>query len=213
MIMQRIKNATEPTTEPISLTELKVQLRINSSAEDAALTSLISAARMTLEQVTKRTIARATFQMFMDRWPCGGADAWWDGTRQGSIRELVGDSNELSIPAPPLVSVESIKTYTDADVATTMSASDYYVDTKSLDQLGRVALRTGASWPIALRTRNGIEVNYTAGYADGSVPAALKLAVLNTAAWAYNNRGDCDAACEDCGAMTLADRYIVRGTR
>jgi hypothetical protein len=209
-MLQKYKDVTNPAVEPVTLAELKAHLRITESAEDAYLTTLIVVARVTLESITRRTIARRTVQLFMDFFPCNH-DEWWDGVRDGSMTELNGRGNFFTIPRPPLVSVQSIKTYDDADASATFSASNYYVDTASDNLLGRVALRSGGVWPTALRTRNAVEVNYTAGYADGLVPAPLKHAILVLAAHAYANRGDCSEECASaCGASMLASPYIMR---
>ncbi len=204
----RRHDATAPASEPVTLAELKAQLRKTDSEEDAYLTFLIGYGRETVEQITKRTIARRTLQGFLDFFP-GGSSPWWNGVRDGSLSDFAELPRVMLIPGPPLVSVQSIKTYTDLDVSATMAATDYFVDTSDLDQLGRVALRIGAVWPIALRTRNAVEINYTAGYVDGAVPPSLKMGILMVAASAYANRGDCTEECK-CEVTKGLAQDIIR---
>lgn len=59
--MLRIKTAA--TTEPVTLAEAKVHLRVDldSTAEDALIGTLISAAREAVEQITGQALAVATY--------------------------------------------------------------------------------------------------------------------------------------------------------
>jgi uncharacterized phiE125 gp8 family phage protein len=75
---------------------------------------------------------------------------------------------------------------------------------------GRLALKRGQVWPIALRTINAIQIDYTAGHAQ--VPAPLKRAVKAMVAHMYGHRGDgCSAsdAFNDSGAAEIVGRYRV----
>ena len=79
-----------------------------------------------------------------------------------------------------------------------------------------MTLKSGATWPVALRANNAIEISYTSGYGDAAadVPAPVKRAVKQMAAYLYQNRGDgcgCDAseAFNDSGAASLFSAYKV----
>jgi uncharacterized phiE125 gp8 family phage protein len=85
--------------------------------------------------------------------------------------------------------VTHIKTYDDNDSATTMSSSDYQVDTVS--KPARVALRNGKTWPATvLRPLNGVEIKFIAGYGDheSSVPQSLRQGMLKLCVHLYENR-------------------------
>jgi uncharacterized phiE125 gp8 family phage protein len=76
-------------------------------------------------------------------------------------------------------------------------------------------LQRGATWPVALRANNAIEIVYTAGYgADASsVPAPLRRAVKQLAAYLYTHRGDmCDMgdAMHDSGAGSIMGQYKIK---
>ncbi len=75
---------------------------------------------------------------------------------------------------------------------------------------GRMTLKSGKAWPIALRANNAIEVIYLAGYgADGTtVPATIKRAVRALASALYENRGD---ACKIEDLMTSSGAAALLG--
>lgn len=78
---------------------------------------------------------------------------------------------------PPLQSISSITTYDDDDNGTIFSSSEYFVDTDSLP--GRIVLRAGASWPVASRTANGIEIVFVAGHGVAEdVPPPIRHGIL-----------------------------------
>jgi uncharacterized phiE125 gp8 family phage protein len=104
--------------------------------------------------------------------------------------------------------VTSVTTYDDADVSTVFAASSYYVDTAA--EPGRVVLRTGSTWPTALRVGNAVEIVYVAGYgAAAAVPAPIKFAVKSVAAWLYENRGEQDFAKLPANVSMLLQPYRV----
>lgn len=162
----RLKITTQPVSEPVSLAEAKAQLRVDHDEEDALLESMIMAARIHCEHISRRAFVTRTYTLKMDYWP-----HWC-----------------FELLYPPLVSVTSIK-YTDsAGVEATFSSGNYLVDTFS--EPGRVALKNGASWPsVTLQDINGVEIIYTAGYGTAEdVPETYKLAIRAYLGTYYENR-------------------------
>ena len=95
----------------------------------------------------------------------------------------------IELPKSPASSVTHIKSYDDADTATTFASSNYYVDTTSIPS--RVVLRTGSNFPTALRVANSLEIRYVAGYgATTTVPYDIKSACLEYASYLFEHRGD-----------------------
>lgn len=156
---------TAPASEPVSLAEAKLHLRVEHAADDALITALIQAARERAEAITRRALITQTWEMYLDEWP-----------EQGFIR----------LPLPPLQSVTSAK-YTDTDGAE-YTFTDWTADAASLP--GRVVLNHGAAWPsVTLRPVNPIAVRFVAGYGDAAaVPASIKAAMLLMIGHLYENR-------------------------
>ena len=147
---------TGPTLEPVSLDEAKDHLRITSTTEDTTIRTLIQAAREQVEQDTGRALVTQTWDAYYDAVPSGG---------------------ELWLPKPRLVSVTSVTSYTDAAVASTLAATNYYVDTTH--EPGRLVLTDTGSWPSDVRDVNALVVRYVCGYGlPTSVPQQLKQALL-----------------------------------
>lgn len=165
----RIQVVTVAAGDPVSLSEAALHCRVDTTTDHPALQAMIRAATKAAEQYLGRPILTRTYRQFFDAWPCG---------------------TELELRRSPLVSVTHVKTYDDADTATTFASSNYYVDTVS--QPGRIVLRSAASWPTADRVANPIEVEYMAGYGTdpASVPADIRQAVLMLTANLYEHRGE-----------------------
>ena len=203
-----------PSAEPITLDELKTHLRISGTDEDAYLTSLIEEVRQEAEDQTGLAFITQSWQLTLDRWPAARED-WWDGEREAHIDVLYGGDRanyaSVRLPRYPLLTVDTINVYSEDGVATAVTIADVFdVDTQSLR--GRLTIKRGAVWPIALQANNAIEVNYTSGYgaAATAVPAPIKRALRQMAAYAYEHRGD---GCEPADAFTasgakrILDRY------
>ena len=157
-----LKLVTAPTVEPVTLSEVKAQAVIGHDLDDALLSVMISAAREHGESLTGRSWAPKTLEVVIDRFPASGID----------------------LPASPVTAVTSIK-YLDADgVEQTMPDTDYYVDTDSL--VGRVVPKD--AWPETADRLNAVRVRYTAGFAAGSIPPALKQWLLIRVATLYEHR-------------------------
>lgn len=67
--MIRPKLITAPTVSPLSLIEIKDQLRITADDEDDKLESFAEAARIYFERETGRTLHETTWQIRLHSWP------------------------------------------------------------------------------------------------------------------------------------------------
>lgn len=207
----RLDLVTAPASEPITASEVKAFLRIDGSDEDALIASLITVAREKAESYTSRAFITQTWKAYLDCWPVGKGK-WWDGVRQLPISEIQGEKQSLEIPMPPLQSITHIKTYDDADVASTFSASYYYVSVYSGEraQKGRVTLRDVATWPVYTRNADGIEIQFVAGYGSSAsdVPTQIRQAIIQEVAYLYENRNACEQDCMCCNvAKALLNPY------
>lgn len=180
------KLVTSPSEEPVTVDELKTYLRLDTHDDNTLLKTLITAAREHVENETRRALITQTWALFLDQFPRNHVTEWWDGVREGPVTGDVTSSIEL--PYGPLVSITHLKTYDESDSPTTFSSSSYYTDTASIP--GKLALRSGYAWPSFTRAKNGIEIEYVAGYgAANDVPAAIRNTIQSIALDWYENRG------------------------
>lgn len=204
---------TSPESEPVSLMEMKRYLRIDDNSDDIVLSDQIMEARRFIEDQVGLAFISQSWRLALDRWPAGG-EAWWDGVREMSIAELYRSNvlQSVTLPRWPLVSITSVTTYDEDSNATAITVANVF-DVDTYRTPGRITLKRGQTWPVALRSNNAIEIVYVAGYANAAaVPMTMKRAVRQLAAFMYNHRGDdCDAsqAFTDSGAASLVDQFKV----
>jgi uncharacterized phiE125 gp8 family phage protein len=203
---------TPPASEPVTLQSVKDALIVTGSTDDAILTEYIAVAREYIEETTGLAMITQVWRLSLDAWP-NGREEWWDGWRQGSRSELYGGAAALELPRYPLLSITTVTVYDEDGDDTAVTVADTF-DVDIYQRPGRMVLKRGAVWPVALRAANAIQIVYSAGFgASGTlVPAPLRSAVRQMAAYLYTHRGDgCDVgdAYVDSGAASLADKYRV----
>ena len=157
---------TEPSVEPVSVTEAKDHLRVIGTMDNNYITGLIAAARGMVEGYIERSLITQSLELVID----------------GFL------GIEIVIPRPPLISVTSLKYYDSSNDLQTMSADDYYVDAKT--QPGRII--PVDSWPSTYDRPNAVTVTYSAGYGvfASFVPMPIRQAILLLVAEMYQNRGE-----------------------
>jgi uncharacterized phiE125 gp8 family phage protein len=164
------KLKTAPAVEPITTSEAKLHLKLDSdTTDDTLIAALITAARETIENLTGRALINQTWEMALEEWP--------------------EDEDELKLYPSPLSSVTSV-TYTDVDgiTQTWSPTTGYTADTYSIP--GQLLLRYGQYWPVNREIENSILITYVCGYgaASSSVPGPLKAAMLLLIGHWYENR-------------------------
>lgn len=210
--------STAPAVEPVTADELRDYLRETSDGlPDSAANDLIAEARELIENRTGLSLITQEWTLALDYWPNNSSEPWWDGVRQGSIAELHGGryAASLGLPRYPLQSVDSVTVYDEASNPTSVTVADTF-DVDTYRTPGRITLKSGKTWPVALRASNAIIIVYTSGYGNAStdVPAGLRRAIKQMAAYLYQNRGDgcgCDTsqAFTDSGAASILSAYKV----
>lgn len=172
----QVKTVTGPAVEPVTLTDVKTDLRIDHDNDDILLIGLIAAAREDAERLARRAFIQRTLELSLRAWPMDGM---------------------IRLPFPPAVNVASITYYDDANAAATMPAGDYIVVADTEPAL--ITLAKSAIWPTAtLRSVYPIRVRYTAGYgatAD-AVPERYKAIMRAMVAVRYENRDEMTASAE-----------------
>jgi len=161
-------NDAGAVTAAVSTSDLKAHARVYHSQDDGYIATLVLTATQCIETETRRALITRAFSSQLEEFPASG---------------------QIILPRSPWLSVSSI-TYTDTAGATqTLASSEYHA--YSVDNIGRVVLKSTSSWPATPGTGAlDVTVNFTAGYgaSSASIPAALRHAVLLQAAHLYDNR-------------------------
>ena len=175
---------TAPTTEPVSLADARMHLRIipgDTSEDSTIITPLITAAREYCENITGRALAPQTVKAYPQGW---------------------GEHpNEWRLPHPPLTAVTSIKYYDEDGTEYTLDSGDYQVDTVD----GLIDILEIPS--VSLRDLNPIEVEFACGYT--TAPKSIRQAMLLFIAEKYQNRGDIPSEKVDAAIKSLLYQYKV----
>lgn len=172
--------ASGPASEPITTSEAKTWLKVDSSADDTLISGLITTARQYAEQYQCTALYTQGILEYFDCFPYG---------------------RQIHLTLSPIQTVTSIQ-YKDNNGNTQTLASDQYtVDTAS--KPCRIRLAPSASWPATGDYPNAVIVTYTAGSATtGAIPQATKDAMALIIAFLYENREDIP--------LTSAKDYRVR---
>lgn len=168
--MLKLKVVTQPAVEPVTLTKIKYQLRVEEDDDiyDNELNELIPAARQWCETYQNKAYITQTLELALDSFP--------------STRKIV-------LPRPPLQQVESLTLTDHSGNKFTYDPSQYLVDDYS--DPSRIIFNQLTS--IRLAEANGIIVRYQAGYGDSSndVPERIKQAIIMLIVHWFEN-GYCD---------------------
>ena len=156
-----------PALEPVSLAEAKAHLRVDGTAEDALIQSLIVTSRLHIEAALGLALITQSWSYFLDRWPKGG---------------------RLVLPLRPVAAVSHVRVWSEEGSAETLSPSDFLLDGHGMPP--RLVVLGGGLAPAPGRSVNGIEVAFSAGFgaAPGDVPATIRHAILLLVAHWYEHR-------------------------
>jgi uncharacterized phiE125 gp8 family phage protein len=173
--MSTLRIITAPATEPVTVTEEKLQARISHAVEDTTLAIWIKSARILAEIYQRRAYITQTVELSFDRFPC----------------------MPVCLPRSPLIALKTIK-YTDStgtettlyDIDTPVGTeSDFIIDTSN--EPGRVTLASNVSWPsVDLQSIDSVKFRYTAGYGTDATttPETVKDAIFLYCTYRYENR-------------------------
>lgn len=162
-----------PATEPITLEEAKAQLNIDPDFEDDddLINSMITTARVWLENRTGQSFIKQTRVQYMDKFPlCGQFEI---------IRGPI--LTQGSGITPPIV-----KYYDSQDAEQTWDSTGYWFDDRSFTP----KIVAKYSWPSLGERPSPVSVTYFAGFGDDAagVPETIKSAMKLIVSNMYNNR-------------------------
>jgi uncharacterized phiE125 gp8 family phage protein len=163
----RYQQTVAPTSEPVTVLELRAQCSLLDNSWDDYLTQLIAEAREILEKRLSRQFLPATWVHSLDAFP-----------------------DEISLEMLPVTAVTQIHYVDYAGNGQTLPSTQYQVDISSPDRPCRIRPVWGLIWPITrVGTFNAVQTTFTAGYANAAtVPNAAKRAIKLLAAHAFRYR-------------------------
>ena len=163
--MRAFKVVTAATENPITLTEAKTHLKVDTTADDTFITNLIKSATSSAQEYTNRFFIQTTIQQVGDKWE--------------DISNLFKS---------PVLSVTNIK-YVDPDgTLQTLNTDIYFLD--DVNKPARIGLKPNQSYPQIIDRLNAVQVNYIVGLAAGpdEVDEGIRQALLLTIGNWYQNR-------------------------
>ncbi len=155
-----------PAVEPITLADAKAQLRIDGTAEDAFIASLIVTSRLQIEAALGLALVTQEWMWSLDAWP---------------------DRREIALPLRPVQSVQSIEVKRVAGLTETLAPSLYHLDGHA--NPARLVV-TAPPLPVPGVVAEGIAIRFTAGFGatPGDTPAPIRQALMMLVAHWFENR-------------------------
>lgn len=184
MPLQRL---VEPTVEPLTLAEAKLQCKVEFTDDDTLISLLISAARDYAEKRIEQSLCTQTLQLTLDSFPAPSLMGVPFGRGYSIPRHAI------LLERPPVQSITSIQYLDMQNVLQTMPTSDY-VDatlggTQRVDDVVRITPVFGKIWPITMPQINSVRVRYVAGFGTADlVPPNIRAWMKLRVAALYENR-------------------------
>jgi len=160
---------TPAATEPVSTSEAKAHLRVDTTDEDTLIASYVSAAVKYIETQTGPLITQTWDYKVNREWP------------------LVDNYYSIYLPFSPVQSVTSVS-YVDIDGNTQTLSSGLYQTVLSAPN-PYLTKAYNQDWPQIRDIPDAITVRFVAGYTNAAaVPAPIKSAILLMVGRLYEHR-------------------------
>jgi uncharacterized phiE125 gp8 family phage protein len=157
-----------PATTPITLAEVKDQLRVEGSDDDVILTRLIDVAVAYTD--VKGALGQA---MITQKW-----GQWVNSTPPQTVSLILG----------PVTGVTAVKYYDTDGVLQTDTLSNYQVTGTEFATI--IGPKIGFNWPVTQDRSDAIRIEYEIGYgtAKTDVPQTIRHALMLLVGHWYDNR-------------------------
>lgn len=158
---------TPPASEPVSLVEAKLFLRVDHDDEDSLIETLIGAAREAVETGSGRALIKRRVRENLDIWR----------------RDAVGGA---LLGLGPATHIEAVRLLAPNGSQSVIEPDRYRLE----GGRDRPRLVFEAGMPAILRGAGGVEIEYDAGFADTpeALPISLRLAVMQVVCALYEAR-------------------------
>ena len=159
---------TPPASEPVSLAETKLFLRVDHTAEDSLIATIIAAAREAVEHACGRALIQRRVRESLDIWR----------------RDAVGGA---VLGVGPVSNVAAVRLIAASGSESVIDPARYRLD--GARDRPRLIFESGL--PATMRAAGGVEIDYDAGLAatPETLPVGLRIAVLQVVATLYEARG------------------------
>lgn len=157
-----------PATTPITLAEVKDQLRVEGSDDDVILTRLIDVAVAYTD--VKGALGQA---MITQKW-----GQWVNSTPPQTVSLILG----------PVTGVTAVKYYDTDGVLQTDTLSNYQVT--GTEFATTIGPKSGFNWPVTQDRSDAIRIEYEIGYGEttADVPQTIRHALMLLVGHWYDNR-------------------------
>lgn len=155
-----------PGPEPVTVSEAKAHLRLDSSAEDLLIASLILTSRLHVEAALGLALISQAWTLTLDRWPDGDA---------------------VVLPMRPVQAIAQVRVRDAAAGALVVDPASYRLDGQGVPAR---LVRREVGWPSTHQNSAGVEIDFVAGFgaAAADVPEPIRHAVLLLVAHWYEHR-------------------------
>ena len=162
--MAQYKLVTGPSSEPITLGEAKLYLRVDDTTEDALITAIITAARRKFENDTYHYLLPQTWELYLN---------------QNEI-----NAEQISINKSDITAISSVKYYDQSNTQQTLSTNDYQTAIQ-----GRPYSIQLTTVPQVYNRLEAMVIRFTLGYTNAAaVPEDIKTAIKTLIGTLYENR-------------------------
>ena len=170
MARQILKRTQGPDSLPVTISDIKADLRVQDTAEDDLLNSLIAAATDFLD-VPNGAIGKALVKQ-----------AWTLSVRRA------GCYGRIDLPVTPVLEISGIDYYDTDNGSQTLDAADFYL--VGAEDWAYIEPRPGVVWPGVYDRADAINVTFNAGFGENyaDVPETIRQAIRMLVAHWYENR-------------------------
>lgn len=157
---------SSPLIEPVSLSEAKAFLRIDSNAEDLLVSTLILTSRLHIEAALGLALMTQAWTLTIDKWP---------------------SRDTVLLPLRPVSQIALLRLLNVGGQSTTLDPASYRLD--ATIGAAKIVSVSGA-WPAPLMKKGGIEITFWAGFGDetSDIPEPIRHALRLLIAHWYENR-------------------------
>jgi uncharacterized phiE125 gp8 family phage protein len=184
-----IKLFTAPTTEPVSLTDAKLYLKVDNTADDTLITDLIKSVRIEVESILGWKLISQTWDYWQDRF-----------------------TDPIKPTLHNIASITHIKYRDQNYVEQTVSPSDYRLFTGTFPE----EIEPVYTWPTTGIFPGAVNVRLVVGYAaTANIPEfeLIKRAFLAILADAYDYREDSQPSHSSVKTIPHGAREILMSAR